>query len=106
MKNPSREDIRQVACPECGAAPGRPCTYEGRGAAKKMARGQNHHARQKSYQTLQNVNGHSRGRKSGVPVYFDPDQIEAVNKWRENESVSFSEAIRTLVEWGLESADV
>jgi hypothetical protein len=34
----------------------------------------------------------------------DPDQIDAVNEWRENQphTPSFSEAVRTLIEWGLE----
>ena len=50
------------------------------------------------------VTGHSRGRKKGVPIYFDPDQIDAVNAWREQHGVTFSEAIRTLIEWGLEGA--
>lgn len=49
------------------------------------------------------VSGYSRGRKKGVPIYFDPDQIEAVNAWREAQGCSFSEAVRTLVEWGLEA---
>ena len=48
------------------------------------------------------VTGHSRGRKKGVPIYFDPDQIEAVNEWRKSQGLSFSEAVRTLIEWGLE----
>lgn len=49
------------------------------------------------------VKGHSRCRKRGVPIYFDPDQIDAVNEWREREGLNFSEAVRTLIEWGLES---
>lgn len=49
------------------------------------------------------VDGHKRGRKKGVPIYFDPDQIDAVNAYRETANVSFSEAVRTLIEWGLES---
>lgn len=49
------------------------------------------------------VAGHSRGRKKGVPIYFDPDQIEAVNEWRERSGMTFSEAVRTLIEWGLEA---
>jgi len=50
--------------------------------------------------------GHARGRKKGVPIYFDPDQIEAVNDWvKHNGAPSFSEAVRTLVEWGLEAND-
>ena len=49
------------------------------------------------------VNGHHRGRKKGVPIYFDPDQIEAVNEWREAQGLNFSEAVRTLIEWGLEA---
>lgn len=48
--------------------------------------------------------GHARGRKRGVPIYFDPDQIEAVHEWMTREGVtSFSEAVRTLIEWGLEA---
>ena len=49
------------------------------------------------------VTGHSRGRKKGVPIYFDPDQIEAVNEWRQREGLTFSEAVRTLIEWGLDA---
>lgn len=49
------------------------------------------------------VQGHSRGRKRGVPIYFEPDQIAAINKWRESKNANFSEAVRTLVEWGLEA---
>ena len=49
------------------------------------------------------VTGHQRGRKKGVPIYFDPDQIEAVNEWRRRNGGNFSEAVRTLIEWGLES---
>jgi len=48
--------------------------------------------------------GHVRGKKRGVPIYFDPDQIEAVNEWLvRNGGGSFSEAVRTLIEWGLDS---
>ena len=50
------------------------------------------------------VTGHKRGRKRGVPIYFDPDQIDAINKWRSTEHMNFSEAVRTLVEWGMEGA--
>lgn len=49
------------------------------------------------------VAGHSRGRKKGVPIYFDPDQVEAVNEFRERQNMNFSEAVRTLIEWGLEA---
>lgn len=49
------------------------------------------------------VSGHKRGRKRGVPIYFDPDQIDAINAWRARTGDNFSEAVRTLVEWGLES---
>lgn len=50
------------------------------------------------------VKGHARGQKKGVPIYFDPDQIEAVNAWMARTgTASFSEAIRTLIEWGLEA---
>ena len=51
----------------------------------------------------EHVTGHKRGRKHGVPIYFDPDQIDALNQWKERNGVSFSEAVRTLIEWGLES---
>lgn len=54
---------------------------------------------------MSEVSGHTRGRKRGVPIYFDPDQVEAVNLWRGREGLTFSEAVRTLVEWGLESAE-
>ncbi|WP_181498151.1 hypothetical protein [Rhodovulum viride] len=48
--------------------------------------------------------GHARGRKRGVPIYFDPDQIEAINAWiARGGAPNFSEAVRTLVEWGLEA---
>lgn len=53
--------------------------------------------------TVGSVNGHCRGRKRGVPIYFDPDQIEEINRWREENGGSFSEAVRTLVEWGLDT---
>lgn len=49
------------------------------------------------------VTGHARGRKRGVAIYFEPDQIDAVNRWRAQHRVSFSEAVRTLLEWGLEA---
>lgn len=49
------------------------------------------------------VRGHSRGLKKGVPIYFEPDQIEAINEWREQRGENFSEAVRTLCEWGLEA---
>lgn len=50
--------------------------------------------------------GHVRRRKRGVPIYFDPDQIDAINAWIEKGgAASFSEAVRTLVEWGLEADD-
>lgn len=52
---------------------------------------------------MSTVKGHSRCRKRGVPIYFDPDQIDAVNEWREREGLNFSEAVRTLIEWGLEA---
>jgi hypothetical protein len=51
------------------------------------------------------VTGHRRGRKKGVPIYFDPDQIEAVNAWRAKNGGSFSEAVRTLIEWALEDVE-
>jgi hypothetical protein len=50
------------------------------------------------------VAGHSRGRKRGVPIYFDPDQIEEINIHCAENEQTFSEAVRTLVEWGLEAA--
>lgn len=49
------------------------------------------------------VSGHRRGHKRGVPIYFDPDQVEAINEWRDGKNISFSEAVRTLCEWGLEA---
>lgn len=50
------------------------------------------------------VKGHARCRKRGVPIYFEPDQIEAINKWiADGGAPSFSEAVRTLCEWGLEA---
>lgn len=52
---------------------------------------------------MTDVAGHTRGRKKGVPIYFDPDQIDAVNAYRDAAGVSFSEAVRTLIEWGLEA---
>ena len=49
------------------------------------------------------VTGHKRGRKRGVPIYFDADQVDAINVWRLRQGLNFSEAVRTLIEWGLES---
>lgn len=55
-------------------------------------------------ETQKPVSGHARCRKRGVPIYFDPDQIEAINEFRAGQNdMSFSEAVRTLVEWGLET---
>lgn len=53
------------------------------------------------------VIGHRRYRKRGVPIYFDPDQVEEINRWRTTQpgKPSFSEAVRTLVEFGLEGSN-
>lgn len=50
------------------------------------------------------VKGHKRGGKRGVPIYFDPDQIDAIKAWMlRSGTPHFSEAVRTLCEWGLEA---
>lgn len=46
MSNLSKADIRNGAdCPTCGAKSGEPCTFTGKGAAKKMRQGRNHESR-------------------------------------------------------------
>lgn len=43
----SRDQIRTAAaCPECGAAKGKPCTFTGKGSAKRNRVKANHHQRQ------------------------------------------------------------
>ena len=56
-----------------------------------------------SPQTQSKVAGHKRGKKRGVIIYFDPDQIEEINRHATEYDVSFAEAVRTLVEWGLDT---
>lgn len=56
MTSYSRDQIRDaVACPVCGAEIGTPCTYTGKGALKKMARGSNHHDRMHRAQLILNA---------------------------------------------------
>ncbi|MEM9148594.1 MAG: hypothetical protein AAGC57_20745 [Pseudomonadota bacterium] len=53
---------------------------------------------------MSGVNGHTRGRKRGILIYFDPDHVDAIKDWmNQGNAASFSEAVRTLVEWGLEA---
>lgn len=52
-KPQTKDDIRKVPCPVCGAAPNKGCRFEGKGAFKKMTQGQNHFERmQKAQQEL------------------------------------------------------
>lgn len=46
----TRDDIRKVGCPMCGAAPGAPCRHVGARAAKKERQGINHDARMRRAQ--------------------------------------------------------
>ena len=46
----TKEDIRGVWCPVCDAAPGQKCYYMGKGASKKMRKGQSHHERMQEAQ--------------------------------------------------------
>lgn len=48
----SREDIRAVPCPVCGAAPGVRCVYSGKGAVKATRVGRNHYERMQAAQAL------------------------------------------------------
>ena len=50
MTSLTRDDIRKVACPECGATPGKGCRFSGAGGWKKQRTGQNHFARMQKAQ--------------------------------------------------------
>lgn len=51
------------------------------------------------------ANGSERGVRRGVYVYLDPDQIADIRDWAEETNASsFSDAARTLIEWGFEEA--
>lgn len=63
----SRLDIRALAqCPTCGALPGLPCRYRGRGAAKAERLSRNHFERMQAAQAINN------GGRSDV-VLIEPD---------------------------------
>lgn len=49
--------------------------------------------------------GHARREQKRIVVSFDEETFDQVNEYARLERVSFAEAIRTLVTWGLEATD-
>lgn len=70
----SREDIRNLIwCPICHVAAGDPCVHRGKGSAKKMRLGINHHERAVAAHALRIAGGRLTGRRKAPldPLFED-----------------------------------
>ena len=55
---------------------------------------------------MSNVKGYPHGRWLRITTSYDPEQFEQIKAVAREQNCTFAEAVRLLIEWGLEAENV